>query len=136
MPTGVLFICLGNSCRSIMAEAVARQAFPDSVKIGSAGINPLGFIPDETLLVLAEIGIATEGLWSKGFTDINCAEFPVLVNLSTYPLDSSLPQDCQGRLIRHPVIDPFGRNLAVYREARDAIRRFVTEDLPPLLCHD
>ena len=116
-----------------MAEALARQIFPGSVKVGSAGINPLGFIPDETLEVLAESGIATEGLWSKGLTDINSSEFPVLVNLTAYALDSYLPKDFQGRIIRHPVMDPFGSNLTVYREARDAIHRFVTEDLPQLL---
>lgn len=119
-----------------MAEALARQLFPDSVKVGSAGINPLGFIADETLAVLEEIGIATEGLWSKGLTEINCSEFPVLVNLSSHTLDSSLPRDFQGRIISHPVIDPFGGNLALYREARDAIRRLVTEYLPPLLLND
>ena len=59
MPDSVLYICLGNSCRSIMAEALTRNFFPDSVKAGSAGINPLGFITPETIEVLAELGIAT-----------------------------------------------------------------------------
>ena len=133
MPDGILFICLGNSCRSIMAEALARQFFPDSVSIGSAGINPLGYVAEETLHVLAESGVATEGLWSKGLTDIDCASFSVLVNLTSYSLTAVLPRDCRGRIIRHPVADPFGRSLEAYRQAREAIRRFITEDLPEIL---
>ena len=133
MADGILFICLGNSCRSIMAEALARQFFPDSVNIGSAGINPLGYVTEETLHVLAESGVVTEGLWSKGLTEIDCAAYSVLVNLTNYSLDTVLPRHCRGRIIHHPVIDPFGRSLEVYRQSREAIRRFLTEELPPLL---
>jgi protein-tyrosine-phosphatase len=133
MPSGILFICLGNSCRSIMAEALARQFFPDSVRIDSAGINPLGYIAEETLYVLAESGVATEGLWSKGLTEIDFAHFAVVVNLTNYSLNAVLPRDCRSRIIHHPVVDPFGRSLQAYRQAREDIRRFITKDLPPLL---
>jgi protein-tyrosine-phosphatase len=133
MANGILFICLGNSCRSIMAEALARQFFPDSVNIGSAGLHPLGYVAQETLQVLAESGVATEDLWSKGFAEIDCGAFSVLVNLTSYSLDGVLPRSCRGRIIHHPVTDPFGRSLEAYRQAREAIRRFITEALPPLL---
>jgi|UniRef100_A0A7C3Z3V2 protein-tyrosine-phosphatase len=133
MTDGVLFICLGNSCRSIMAEALARQLFPDPLKVGSAGIRPLGFIPDETLEVLVESGIATDGLWSKGLADVDLANFPLLVNLTDYPWEGIIPADFQGRLIEHPVIDPFGHPLAIYRQALEAVRRFISQELPPLL---
>ncbi len=116
-----------------MAEALARQFFPDSVKIASAGIHPLGFVASETLQVLKELGIATEGLWSKGLEEINCSEFPWLANLTSSSLDSHLPRAFRGKIIRHPVADPFGGPLEAYRHARDAIRRFVTEELPQCL---
>jgi protein-tyrosine-phosphatase len=133
MPNGILFICLGNSCRSIMAEALARQFFPDSMRISSAGINPLGYVAPETLQVLAEAGVATDGLWSKGLGEIDCAAYPVLVNLTSYALDAVLPPNCRTRAIHHPVIDPFGRSPEVYRQALEAIRRFILEELRPLL---
>jgi len=130
MPSGVLFVCLGNSCRSIMAEALARDFFPESVKVGSAGIQPLGYIAENTLLVLAEAGISTQGLSSKGFTEIDQAEFPLMVNLTAYALAACLPRAFTGKVVRHPVVDPFGGELMVYREAREAIRRFITGELP------
>ena len=133
MLTGVLCVCVGNSCRSIMAEALARHHFHDSLKAGSAGINPLGYIAEETLQVLAELGIATEGLWSKGRSEINFTEFQLIVNLTTYSLDSFLPQAFPGRSMRYPVADPFGGNLAGYRDSRDAIRQFITTTLAQYL---
>jgi len=133
MPNGILFICQGNSCRSIMAEALARQFFPDSVRVSSAGINPLGYVAEETLQVLTESGIDTGVLWSKGLTEIDCGAYAVLVNLTMHALDAVLPRGCPGRIIHHPVNDPFGRSLEAYRQAREAIRRFISEDLPPLL---
>jgi len=130
MENSVLYVCLGNSCRSIMAEALTRHFFPETVKTASAGMNPLGYITEETLQVLAEAGVATEGLRSKGLANINLSEFHLLVNLSTYPLDDHLPRAFHGKIIRYPVTDPFGYELEVYRQAREAIRRFVTEELP------
>jgi arsenate reductase (thioredoxin) len=133
MPDSVLYVCLGNSCRSIMAEALTRHFFPDAVKAGSAGINPLGYIAEETLQVLAELGLATDGLRSKGLADINLGEFHLLVNLSTYSLHALLPRTFQGRIIHYPVTDPFGNSLEVYREVRDTLSRFVTKELPRYL---
>lgn len=135
MLPGVLFICLGNSCRSVMAEALARHFFQDSVKTGSAGINPLGYIAAETLQVLAESGITTEGLWSKGFAEIDFSEFHLTVNLTTYSLDSYLPRAFHGRSIRYPVADPFGGTLAGYRDSREAIRQFILDTLPQYLAN-
>jgi protein-tyrosine-phosphatase len=130
MTNGVLFLCLGNSCRSIMAEGLARYAFPDSLKIASAGLNPLGFVAPETLQVLAEWGIPTANLRSKGLEEINGTEFPLIVNLTSDAVESHLPRNFHGRIIHYPVADPFGNTLEAYRQARDAIHRFVAEDLP------
>ena len=116
-----------------MAEALARHLLPDSIKVGSAGIKPLGYIAEETLLVLAEAGIATEDLSSKGLGDLNLAEFALMVNLTASALAAHLLRGFHGRVVRHPVVDPFGSTLQVYREAREAIRQFITADLPSWL---
>ncbi len=128
MRHGLLFVCWGNSCRSIMAEALARLRYPD-IRVASAGLRPLGYVAEESLVVLAEAGVSTEGLWSKGLGDISLEEFSLAVNLTTHALAGRLA-GFAGRILRHPVADPFGGTLTAYRESRDAIRRFIDQDLP------
>ncbi len=36
----ILFVCTGNTCRSVMAEALARRRFGDRVQVSSAGLKP------------------------------------------------------------------------------------------------
>ena len=38
--TSLLFVCTGNTCRSVMAEALARRRFGDTVRVSSAGVRP------------------------------------------------------------------------------------------------
>ncbi len=129
----VLFICLGNSCRSIMAEALAGQFFGTAVAAASAGIQPLGYVAPETLQVLAEAGIPTSGLRSKGLKEMNLEACRLLVNLSGHSLAAALPAPLLARVLQRPVVDPFGCGLPVYRQARDAINRLVTGEIADLL---
>ena len=48
----LLFVCLGNSCRSQMAEALTRRLGEGKVRAWSAGSRPLGYILPETAEVL------------------------------------------------------------------------------------
>jgi protein-tyrosine-phosphatase len=53
----VLFVCNDNACASIIAEALTRRHWGDYFEVASAGIRPLGSIPDEVKrVVLFEIG--------------------------------------------------------------------------------
>lgn len=64
MKTQVLFLCTGNSARSIMAEAILRKYAGDRFEPYSAGMEPKGINP-YTVRVLNEIGISVEGMRSK-----------------------------------------------------------------------
>ncbi len=129
-PTGkplVLYICLGNSCRSIMAEAITRHLFGARIEAASAGLMPLGHVAPETLQVLAEAGIPTSGLRSKGLEEIELESCRLLINLSRHSLAGRIPAHLRDRVRERPVVDPFGRGLEVYRQAREAIFRLVGE---------
>jgi arsenate reductase len=60
----ILFVCTGNSARSIMAEALLRHRAGHRFEALSAGTEPGGVNP-LTLRVLREIGVDTGGLSSK-----------------------------------------------------------------------
>ena len=57
----VLFLCVGNACRSQMAEAIAKHSASDVIEASSAGLVPFGEIPNTTLAVLQERGISADG---------------------------------------------------------------------------
>lgn len=129
MPPKVLFICLGNSCRSIMAEALARHLCGDRWAPASAGLNPLGWVAPETMAALAEVGASTADLRSKGLEEFNLAEYRLLVNLSEHSLAGRIPAAYTDRLIHCPVPDPYGGSLPVYRRSRDAIKQVIIQEL-------
>jgi len=66
----ILFLCTGNSCRSIIAEALFKSMAPAGVGVQSAGSKPAGFVHPRALEVLKEAGIATEGLSSKSWDNL------------------------------------------------------------------
>jgi arsenate reductase (thioredoxin) len=125
----ILFICLGNSCRSIMAEALTRHLCGDRWEVSSAGLNPLGWVAPETLRVLLELGVNTVGLRSKGLNEFNLADYRVLVNLSARCLKGVIPGSAP--VIQRPVTDPFGGSLADYRQSCDAIRQIILREFCP-----
>ena len=68
-PYNVLFICTGNSARSIMAEVVLNHLGRDRFQAFSAGSHPRGEVHSLTLQVLAAHGYAVDGLRSKSWTE-------------------------------------------------------------------
>jgi arsenate reductase len=128
-PKGVVFICLGNSCRSIMAEGLARHLWGEAVAAASAGINPLGFIAPLTLQVLAENGVSILGLRSKGLEEIDFSQYHLAVNLTDYSLAGLLPPTFSGRLLHRPIPDPYGGSLEDYRRTRDILYSLILQEL-------
>ena len=63
----VLFLCTGNSCRSILGEAAFNHLAPAGWKAMSAGSHPTGQVHPRSLALLAREGIPTEALHSKSW---------------------------------------------------------------------
>ncbi|HBY56293.1 MAG TPA: arsenate reductase [Candidatus Atribacteria bacterium] len=77
---GILFLCSGNSCRSQMAEGLARKMLPKDKKIFSAGLEPKGIHP-MAIKVMHEIGIDISSQKSKSLSDIPINEIDMVVTL-------------------------------------------------------
>jgi arsenate reductase (thioredoxin) len=66
----VLFLCTGNSCRSILGEATFNHLAPSGWRAMSAGSKPTGQVHPRSLALLAREGISTEGYYSKSWNDL------------------------------------------------------------------
>ena len=66
----ILFLCTGNSCRSILAEATFNHLAPAGWSALSAGSKPTGQVHPRSLALLAREGIATRGYHSKSWDNL------------------------------------------------------------------
>jgi protein-tyrosine-phosphatase len=75
-PYNVLFLCTGNSARSILGEALLNHVGGGRFRGYSAGSHPKGKVHPMTLEVLAEAGISIEGLRSKPWDEFAGPDAP------------------------------------------------------------
>src|SRR5215471_8366617 len=80
----VLFVCLGNSCRSPMAEAIARQDAPDLWEVTSGGLTPLGYVAQLTKETIVKNNYSAEGLESKYISHSHWREVDLVINMSGF----------------------------------------------------
>ncbi|HEV2424350.1 MAG TPA: hypothetical protein VGZ29_05945 [Terriglobia bacterium] len=121
----VLFLCVGNSCRSQMAEAFLNHLGRERVRAWSAGSAPLGWIAAETYTVMQEKGLTLEGHWSKSLGEVPVAEVDVVVGMGC-EVACPVPAGFKGRVIEWNIPDPFLGDLDRYRSVRDLIESHVS----------
>ena len=123
---GLLFLCVANSARSQMAEALARARFGDRVSVQSAGSRPSTVNP-HAVAVLAEVGIDISGQRSKHLDTIDLATVGTVVTLCAEEVCPVVSR--QVTRVAWPLQDPAGLDgteedqLARFRSVRDEIAR-------------
>jgi arsenate reductase len=123
--TRVLFVCIGNACRSPMGEAIAKKEANDVIEASSAGFYPMGVIPEMTQAILERNGYSANGLRSKGLREIVSEEIDLVVNLSGYTRSQSLEKFIE--VENWEVSDPYGADEATYQRILEDIRGRVRE---------
>lgn len=123
----ILFVCIGNMCRSPMAEGFARENGSDVVEVWSAGIHPTGRVSHDAIDVMEEKGIDISDLRSKGLNEVPLREIDMVVSMTGFPAKQYLPLTYPGKVIDWEVDDPIGRSLSTFHRVRDEIETRVGE---------
>jgi len=116
----VLFVCIGNACRSQMAEGFARAYGGDVMEASSAGLSPYSHVPPATRETMGEKGIDLELHYPKHISEVAEIDFDLVINLS----GREVPVD-EAKVREWAVRDPFGGSESSYRTARDRIEEHV-----------
>ncbi len=137
MAPKILFICTGNSCRSQMAEGIAKSMGVDAF---SAGVEPAKEVNPHAISVMTEIGIDISNLMpenvSKYMPNSFKETFDLVITLCDHA-ESSCPSFSGNakKIIHQPFEDPYhakgteGEILNVYRDVRDQIEKWCKENL-------
>lgn len=135
MTRRALFLCTGNSCRSIMAEYLLQDLSKGEWKARSAGSNPTGEPHPLALQVLSEIGIDASCATSQHLEVYAGRPYDLVVTVCDRAKESCPVLPGAQRLEHWPFPDPADatgteeEQLVVFREIRDQIRRRLLEFL-------
>lgn len=109
----VLFVCLGNSCRSPMAEAIAMHIASDVMEVSSAGIVALGVVQSATRQTLAKNGYPSDELESKPLDAIDLDAIEIIINMTGRPGLTLFPDPT--KVEDWDVEDPYGSDAGTYQ---------------------
>lgn len=133
----ILFVCTGNTCRSPLAEALARRIARRrglaDVKISSAGTNAWESVPasDGALLVGMERDVDLTGHRARILTPEIVSEADLIFVMTPSHLDQVRQMGGRGKVHvldqyasgseSDGISDPFGGDLSAYRDTADAL---------------
>ena len=123
--TRVLFVCVGNACRSPMAEAIARYDAADVMEASSAGLSPLGYIADQTKQTLMKNGYSANGLTSDVLTREDAEAADLIINMTGRTSDEVFRG--QEKVEDWLVEDPYGEAPETYQRVFEGIQRRVNQ---------
>jgi len=120
-PKRVLFVCIGNACRSQMAEAFARTYGSDVIVPASAGLAPAMNVAPDTLRAMAAKNIDLRDHFPKGLRHLGRSQFDVVINMS----GMELPAIPGAQTREWDIPDPVFLTYEQHCEVRDAIEHMV-----------
>ena len=119
MPSrSVVFVCVANSCRSQMAEAMAKSLAGDRWEVWSAGSHPSGRVHPVAIAAIKELGLDLSTHRSKGLEELPARAWDYVVTMGC---GDACPAVRARHRIEWDIPDPIGLPLAEVRRIRDQI---------------
>lgn len=120
----VLFVCVGNSCRSQMSEGFARSLAGDTIEVFSAGSRPMGIVHPSAVEAMRAVGIDISRHRSKGLSQIPQEKYDCIVTMGC---GDACPQIPARKRIDWQIPDPVSGDAQNFERVRDLIQTKVQE---------
>ena len=117
----VLFVCIGNACRSQMAEGFARHYGSDALIPASAGLAPAARVAPDTIRAMREKNIDLSEHFPKPLRQLARVKFDAVINMSGAPLGDGLKAPVE----EWQVAAPIGMDYEKHCQVRDEIEQRV-----------
>jgi arsenate reductase len=117
----VLVLCTGNSCRSIIAEAILNAELGDRLKCYSSGVAASGQVHPLALKLVEEIGLSTQGLYSKRLDELPKIDFDLVVTVCDHARESCPVFAGSGKKIHVGIEDPVFKGPEGFEETAKAV---------------
>ena len=128
----ILFLCVGNSARSQIAEGLAKEMFPESFHVESAGSMPANLVHDGAIKCMHEIGIDISNQYPKTLDALDDAFIKDLDFVITLCAEEICPIiDNSAKRIQWPNPDPAIKNITsrqqelLFQDTRENIFRML-----------
>jgi arsenate reductase len=132
----VLFVCVGNSCRSQMAEGFANALGKGKVVAFSAGTMPAARVHPLAVEAMREVGVDISRQYPKSVSEFDLCEFDAVVSLCEADTDTLCPATFVGVREQWNIPDPVGQPMETFRRVRDTIGERVKALVNRLLMED
>ena len=121
----ILFVCYGNTCRSPMAEGLAKKSLGERACVESAGLAPVfDSAADEavtTVRILCGVDISHHVPRSVTETPLRSFDWIIILDGYVFKTMKKLASDLEGKLVFWDIPDPFGKDMGFYKSTADKI---------------
>lgn len=119
----VLILCTGNSCRSILAEALINARYEGKIKAYSAGVRANGKVNPNAKQLLCQRGIWREEYHSKTLESVMGEEFDLVVSVCDHAKESCPLFSVPIERLHQSFPDPDGEPMEVFERVYESIER-------------
>lgn len=133
----VLFVCYGNTCRSPMAEGLAKKMLGRKANVESAGLMPMfeSAAPDAVKILEELFDVDISQHRPKDISELSLDEYDRIIVLDTYVYNtmSKFNKDHSDKLVLWDTEDPFGQDRETYERVAKWLNAHLREHLALLL---
>ncbi len=123
----ILVLCTGNSCRSIMAEAIINKDFEGKAIAFSAGVNPAGKVNENTKKVLQKYGYWKDSYYSKDISEVLDMDFDLVITVCDNAKESCPSFPKKTKILHIPFEDPHGKPYEEFEKVFFIIKQKISQ---------